>query len=127
MQQFGLIEIGAIAGALLTLVSLSGWIVKTVNKQILRAASPIHGDLTEAIRQNRAAATMSLKYSLIHAHEEYMQKGKIGRYALQCIHEMHDQYKALCNDGFIAALVRQLHELPIDMTVGNSAASGQDK
>ena len=115
MTQIGLIELGGFAGALLTLISLSGWIIRTINKQIQKAAAPIQDELAAAVRQNREAAKMSLKYSITRAHEEYIQNGKIGRHALQCIHEMHDQYKELGGNGFVEALVGQLHALPIDI------------
>ena len=124
MDQIGFLEIGAIAGAILTLVSLSGWVIKAVEKHILRAVSPIRNEMGETIKRNRDAAKMSLKYSITRAHEEYMQKGKIGRYALQCIHEMHDQYKELGGNGFVEAIVGQLHNLPIDTSMGNGDMPG---
>ena len=117
MTAFKLLEIGGIAGALITLISLGGWLLKNLTKQIRRIAAPIQSELAEAVAQNREAVKMSLKYAITRAHEEYTQKGKIGRYALQCIHEMQEKYKELGGNGFIETLVNQLYQLPPDMSV----------
>ena len=114
-QQLGLMELAGIAGALSALVGLGTWIIKRVNKAIVSAVAPIKLELETSIKNNKEATLSTLRYSITRAHEEYMDKGYIGRHSFQCIHEMHDQYKALGGNSFVASLVQQMDKLPHDL------------
>jgi len=96
-----IIEIGAICGAVMAIVGVCAWVIKTVKK------------LTQPISDVRKATMFNLQYSITRACDEYAIKGEIGTEALRCIHDLHGQYEALGGNNFVCALVSEVDKLPV--------------
>jgi len=109
--QIGILEIGGIVGAILSMLALGAWIYKRVNKAIITAIQPIKAELEQSIKTNRATALLTLKYSITQTYENSIKIGRIDLYSLRSMHEMVDQYKTLEDDGFVNSLVTQMDEL----------------
>ena len=102
MFNWGLLDFGAVAGAIMGLVGLTVWVVKTLHK------------IANPLREIKSASLSSLRYSIVRAHREYKQNGKISSMALECVCDMYEQYKALGGNGFIETLLNELLHMPID-------------
>ena len=118
-------DIGAVAGALVTVIGLATLIILRFAKIINKAVEPINKSLDDvkqlmhdmglAVKQNNDATCAALKYSISRAHREYMTNGRITRYALQCVLDMHAQYRNLGGNGLIEGLIDELKTLPHEM------------
>jgi len=104
MPGWGLLEIGATVGAVMTMITLITWLVRTLKKVVT------------PLQEIRTATLSSLKYSMARAHREYTQNGRISRIALECVCDMFSRYKALGGNGFIDTLINELKNLPIDIS-----------
>jgi len=102
MTSLWVLEVGAAAGAIMAVVGLATWVVKTLKK----ISVPLQGI--------KSASVSSLRYSIVLAHREYKQNGVISRMALECVCDMYAQYINLGGNGFIVALMEELKRLPID-------------
>jgi hypothetical protein len=105
-----LIELATIAGAIMAIVGLGTWIKKVIDK----AMKPLR-DMEKKLDLDTCGLRATLKYSIVRAHREYMLAGKIDRYALQTVLEMHEQYKALGGNGFIDGVIEEMKSLSIDL------------
>jgi hypothetical protein len=109
-MNLGIIEIGAAAGAIMAIVGMGTWIKRIITT----AVKPIK-DLEKALQANNAANRAALRYSITRAHREYVKDGAISRYALECIIDMHTQYKALGGNGFVDAIVEEVKSLRVEL------------
>ena len=94
MTNWGILEIGAAGGAVMSIITLVSLIIKPFLKI-------------------KASTMASLKYSIVRAHREYKEEGKISRIALDCMCDMYKQYEALGGNGFVGTLIQELKNLPI--------------
>ena len=97
-----IVELGAIAGAVLAIIGLLAWAINTIKATI------------KPLQDIRDATAATLKCSITRAHKEYMREGRINRYSLHCIMEMGNAYEELGKNGFIHDLIEDLKALPMD-------------
>lgn len=66
----------------------------------------------------RDALRSVLKNSIVRTHREFMAEKEIGRYSLQSVLDMYEQYKALGGNAFVDEIIQELKELPLGIGAG---------
>jgi hypothetical protein len=99
--RMGLVEIGALAGAVMGVVALGAWL-----KQVIDGAFKPLVALSSGVR-------VLLKSSIKRIHDESVKAGRIDSRTLELVLDMHKQYEALKGNGFIDELIADLKDLPI--------------
>jgi hypothetical protein len=71
-------------------------------------------------KEIRDALRSVLRNGIVRSHREFVTEGRIGRYSLQSVIDMHDQYKRLGGNAFVDEIIKELKELPLDVGAGNA-------